>query len=683
MPELSFTDKFQFYRRLGAGGMAEVYLAKQVGIAQFEKLVAVKTILPSQLEKQENIEMFIDEARIAAQLTHANIVQVYDFGLYQDTFYIVMEYVHGISLAKLIRLCTEKEIPFPIDLSLHIMLSICRGLDYAHRKTGLDGQPLNIIHRDLDPQNVLITFEGEVKIGDFGIASANNRMHQTTDGAMKGKVNYMSPEMIEGMQIDQRADIFALGIIFYEMLSGYKPFADRTPIKVLERVVQGNCTDLRELRPDIPIEVAATISRAMAHDRDNRFQSVREMIIEVEEYRSEFLKGDGAIHMNTFVHENFPIIIQPPINPGDIQLNREEQTPDRLFGKFRPAGIRLVDEIPERESTGNEQLDATTPLDVAIAKSKRFRPDDQDRTEPSGVISDHDSRTLVTPSAIKMRNELKGVVPSAGRYLMIALVLVGLAVAAFFGWRTLNNKPTPIAENTTPTPLPETTPTPEAPSPTATPEPAPELFGFVVVSVDPSDAYLSVDGKGVGIAGGSKKVKIPAGKKVAITASKKGFATKSTYALVQPDQTGNAVLKLEAKMGTLSIGSDVGCIASVDGTNVGATPIAAYQITAGTHTISCTNNSLGATVTSTKTVQPGGSAKATLTFMAGLSVNVKPWAEVYLDGKKLGVTPLNKFGIKPGSHTIRLVNPKLGQDMTKVRNFKPGKTVNVSESFIP
>src|SRR5678815_5856104 len=211
---------YRLVRQIAVGGMAEIHLAKTAGIAGFEKYVALKMIHPNFAEDEQFIQMLVDEAKIAVQLTHGNIAQTFDLGRVGDTYYITMEYVDGADLYKILRRASEQDREIPLDVCAFIGKEISSALDHAHRKRDHKGKPLGIVHRDVSPQNVLVSYSGEVKLVDFGIAKAASKVRQTAAGVIKGKYYYMSPEQARGGQIDLRSDIFSAGIVLYEMVAG-------------------------------------------------------------------------------------------------------------------------------------------------------------------------------------------------------------------------------------------------------------------------------------------------------------------------------------------------------------------------------------------------------------------------------------------------------------------------------
>jgi serine/threonine protein kinase len=228
--------KYYLLERINVGGMAEVFKAKATGVEGFERLVAVKRILPSIAEDEEFITMFLDEAKIAVQLTHANIAQIFDLDRVEGSYFIALEYVHGKDMRAIFNRTRQRGELLPIPMSCYAIMKLCEGLDYAHNKHDGTGTFLNLVHRDVSPQNILISYEGEVKIIDFGIAKAVGKSGRTQAGILKGKFGYMSPEQVLGMEIDRRSDVFGVGICLYELLTGERLFVAESDFATLERV---------------------------------------------------------------------------------------------------------------------------------------------------------------------------------------------------------------------------------------------------------------------------------------------------------------------------------------------------------------------------------------------------------------------------------------------------------------
>ncbi len=282
--------KYQLLELLARGGMAEVFKAKSHGVEGFEKVLVIKRILPELSSNPDFVEMFINEAKIAVTLSHANIVQVFDLGRADDTYFIAMEYVAGSDLATVLRRARKYGKPLPVSLAVYLISEVAKGLDYAHRRRDSDLQPLNIVHRDVSPQNVLISYEGEVKLTDFGIAKARGSVEEgTAAGVLKGKYAYMAPEQARGKDVDARTDLFSLGTVLYECLAGRSPFLAASTYDTLQRVRSGESKPLAEVAPEVPEELSAIVARAMSPDPTERYEDAGRFYEELV----QFLYGTG------------------------------------------------------------------------------------------------------------------------------------------------------------------------------------------------------------------------------------------------------------------------------------------------------------------------------------------------------------------------------------------------------
>jgi hypothetical protein len=263
--------KYYLLERINVGGMAEVFKAKTFGVEGFERLLAVKRILPNIAEDEEFITMFIDEAKIAVQLQHANIAQIFDLGKVDDSFFIALEYVHGRDLRSIFDRMRNKGESLPIAMACYVTMQVCEGLDYAHNKRDAQGRELNLVHRDISPQNVLIGYEGECKLIDFGIAKAAGKASKTQAGILKGKFGYMSPEQVRGLPIDKRSDIFAVGIVLYELLTGERLFIGESDFSTLEKVRNVEIQPPSSYNKKIPQELERVVLKALARDPEDRY----------------------------------------------------------------------------------------------------------------------------------------------------------------------------------------------------------------------------------------------------------------------------------------------------------------------------------------------------------------------------------------------------------------------------
>ncbi len=294
--------------KIATGGMAELFKAKRKGVEGFEKTLAVKRILSTVAEDRELVEMLIDEAKIASQLTHPNIVQIFDLGKKDNSYFIAMEYVHGKDLRTILKTLNSKKKLLPYELSAYITIKICDALYYAHNKTDTEGKPLKIVHRDVSPQNILISYDGEVKLADFGIAKASTKLHQTVAGQIKGKMLYMSPEQSKGSKgIDWRTDIFSLGCVLFEMVTSKKLFMADSEMAVLEKVQKGKIVKPSSVNPEVPAQLESIILKALKLRPSDRYQSAIEMKKDLEKFiLSRRRSLPDNYELSLFMAELFP-----------------------------------------------------------------------------------------------------------------------------------------------------------------------------------------------------------------------------------------------------------------------------------------------------------------------------------------------------------------------------------------
>ena len=274
--------KYIILDQLAVGGMAELFRAMITSVQGFEKLIAIKKILPHLASEEDLVNSFIDEAKLAALLHHQNVVQIYDFGRLEETYFIAMEYLFGKDCRIICKKAIEKNILLDRQNALFIVSRICAGLDYAHKLKDFQGKALNIIHRDISPQNILITYEGDIKIVDFGIAKAASQNTHTQMGMIKGKVAYMSPEQAMGRPIDHRSDIFSCGIILYELITGTRMFSGDT-MHILSKIRDADYVKPEESQDDLPKKLIEVFDRALQKDPEDRYQTCGEMLNDIEE----------------------------------------------------------------------------------------------------------------------------------------------------------------------------------------------------------------------------------------------------------------------------------------------------------------------------------------------------------------------------------------------------------------
>jgi serine/threonine protein kinase len=314
--------------KVAAGGMAEVWRAKITGEANFQRILAIKKILPHVSEDEDFITMFTDEALITASLVHANIGQVYEFSKVEDVFYIAMEYISGKDLKSLWSWSKARGQVMPVELAAFIVAKMCDGLDYAHSRRDNAGNVSGVVHRDISPQNVLISWEGDVKVIDFGIAKATEKSGKTRPGTLKGKFAYMAPEQIRGLPLDGRSDIFALGVVLYELCTGQRGFQADSEFSLLEMVRNVEIRPPSLLNQALPPEMERIIYKALAKDRNQRYATCSDMSEDLQRFLLMRGKPPQARDLSAFMRENFTVDYEKErarlesyreVNPRDFQ----------------------------------------------------------------------------------------------------------------------------------------------------------------------------------------------------------------------------------------------------------------------------------------------------------------------------------------------------------------------------
>ena len=333
--------RYELIKEIGAGGMAHVHLARVVGEGGFERLVAVKVMYEQMARDRDFVAMFLDEARLAAKIRHPNVVGTIDVQRTDDGIFLVMDYVDGLSLGKLLRLLRRAGEPMPLGVALRIVIDALNGLSAAHQLKDRDGQPLKLIHRDVSPQNVLIGSDGVSRLTDFGVARAEARLSSTAGGQIKGKVPYMSPEQIASDDFDQRSDLFAAGVVLWEALVGKRLFKADNQLALMHRVLEGDIAPPSSLRDDIPAAIDALCIKALARDPNRRHQSATAFVDAIEEAAAEAsVRVAGARKVASFIEPYAPKAASlppaPPSSPSQVTpmpkmatLTSFERPPDK------------------------------------------------------------------------------------------------------------------------------------------------------------------------------------------------------------------------------------------------------------------------------------------------------------------------------------------------------------------
>jgi len=297
--------KYTLINRIAVGGMAEIFLARQEGVEGFEKTICIKRIRPHLSSQVSFVRMFLNEAKLAAQLNHPNIVQIFDLGRIGESYFIAMEFISGRDMSRCIPKAEKVGIHFPLVYALKVVTSVCEGLYFAHNRTDAYGKPLNIVHRDITPENVMVSFNGTVKVLDFGIAKATSQLEQTRAGEIKGKLSYMSPEQCMGKPLDHRSDIFSLGVVAYEWVTGYKLFTGENEMAILKSIIDGKIYPPSYFKEDVPEPVERILMKALEKDREKRYQSAWDLQYDIDQFLGTQEFQPSNIHLSNFMKQLF------------------------------------------------------------------------------------------------------------------------------------------------------------------------------------------------------------------------------------------------------------------------------------------------------------------------------------------------------------------------------------------
>ena len=411
-------QRYRVIERLASGGMAEVFLAENAGIEGFKKRVAIKRVLPHLSEKKKFIKMFLDEARLSAHLSHSNVAQVFDIGVGENVYFIVMEYVDGADLKAVIEFMKNAHRPFPVESACFIVEKLCEGLTYAHELQGPDGMPLKIVHRDMSPPNVLITKYGEVKIVDFGLAKATSQLEKSEPGIIKGKFSYLSPEAATGSEVDQRTDVFAVGIILWELLAGRRLFVAENDFATVKMVQMAAVPPIRQMNPAVPPELEPIIARALARDPMSRYPSARELGRDLTNFLFKLGRPVGAYDIAELVRGAMALrkraqpdkasIIDKLIEEALLEftsLNSEKGRPS-LIQVDEPHRIDSFEDIAKWVEEISSP--ASMPPSAGDMKALRSRPPSalaSPSSAPSAPVETHRSPSIRAPAAAPATTE--------------------------------------------------------------------------------------------------------------------------------------------------------------------------------------------------------------------------------------------------------------------------------------
>lgn len=423
-PAVQTFGKYQILDRIATGGMAEIFKAQLEGIGGFKRTFAIKRVLPHLSKNTDYVNMLVDEAKVAGLLSHANIVQILDLGQVDDIWYIAMEYVRGKDLGAVTERLAERGLVLPVPHAAFIAIELLKGLDYAHKRQVQRGGrpvPLNIIHRDVSPANILIAYQGEVKLTDFGIARASLKVMETQAGVIKGRFDYMSPEQAAGSRdLDQRSDLFSVGVLLYQMLTGAHPFSAETELDTLDNVRAGTYIPITEHNPDVPYALEAVVDRALRTNRDERYMTAQSF----KEALDKFFQDAGFLFtqdtLGTYIQDLFPESRKRPVAvPQDDGLSPDPRTEevdllDMDEGPTRVMDASILQNLPDTPapvSTAQDPEEETVIKPNSLAQVRRntttkrntsefLRPNFDDAEAPTVVGRIPDSEPFRQAAAV-------------------------------------------------------------------------------------------------------------------------------------------------------------------------------------------------------------------------------------------------------------------------------------------
>ena len=635
--------RYQLLALLATGGMAEIYLARQEGIKGFERLVVIKKILPHLARRKRFVEMFFDEARIAALLSHPNIVQIYDLGQDENdpegSYYIAMEYLEGESLGYLVKQARKASRLMPSQLAAGIVAQVCDGLDYAHKLHDSRGKPLHIVHRDVSPHNIIVLFSGGVKLVDFGIAKAASQVHQTREGSLKGKLTYIAPEQCESKPVDARSDVFSMGVVLWELLTRRRLFKRDSDAAKVQAIMSDPIPRVRDIQAAVSPELESIAQKALQRDAAKRFKTAGEMGAAIREHLRRMGAAAGVQEIAAFVQEVF----------GDRARTKKRlleeikaQRADELsLGVLKPEteeSLPSRSQVEDSDSLDEEPTPVSSPGDIDEEMPTHKMKSPLKRASPDAPVSE----TLVPP-------------PPGGKPAGEPVQTVTVKKVPIFVWVVI-----------------------------------PALLAFVIVAL-----FWKFGGKSIPVE------PPPPPEQPAVDA---GTPEKTPPEKAPPETADVVPVKPDVTPGSrpslLAIRSrPSGCRVEIDGVEVfGQTPIERVAVEPDTEhvvTVLCPGHS-----GESKRVKSLPGEWITLDFAppvdakpeepkppkpkiktGTLRLDTVPWSEVFYKKRKLGMTPLLGVKLPEGTHKLKAVNAGRGLEKIIKVTIKAGKTTTLKVSL--
>jgi serine/threonine-protein kinase len=596
--------KYILLEKLASGGMAEVFLAKSLGASGVNKFLAIKRILPQYSDNKDFIDMFKEEAKIAVNLNHGSVVSIYDFGIERGQFYLVMEYVEGRNLRQVLNELKKRSQQFSIEQVAYMMKEVAAGLDHAHRLIdGTTGRPLNLVHRDMSPQNVMVSFEGEVKVIDFGIAKAESQLEATKTGTLKGKFGYMSPEQADGQSIDSRTDLFSLGIVLWELLAHDRLFTSNSEAAILRKIRECQIPSIRKVNPSVPVELENIVNKALAKDRALRYQTAAAFHKDLNRFLNteypDFSAHDFAIFIKNAFAESYAESKRKLVEYSRVSSGFDDKTHITQTLTYAPdsgaqSNISGMPPVPNDNENEKLNIETDTQLKVDLSDlkdedghTKIKRPTTMGRTSSRASVPSH-TRTHVNPNTRSVIRKQSAFDP-----VIVFFVVAILSVGGFLTWKTpqifkgiLGKKLNIVANSNQ-----------SGGEQSNQPEEKTELAatGLVTVTVtsDPPGADIFIRGKNTGSVTPAQ-IQIPANQDVVLTLKKIGYLEyENTIYSAENGKTIKTTL-LSGKTGALNlalINGGAQPVVEINGIKINETlPLKNYRIPAGIPVVIQVNN---------------------------------------------------------------------------------------------
>jgi len=662
--------KYQLLRKLATGGMAEVFLAKTAGPMGFEKQLVIKRILPHLAEDPQFVQMFLGEAKLAAQLNHPNLVQIFDFGESEGSYFIAMEYIDGPTVRLLLQRAREQSLAVPFVLAARIVSAAAEGLAYAHEFTdAVTDESLQLVHRDVSPDNILISRSGSVKVVDFGIAKARGVSHHTQTGTIKGKVAYMAPEQLKGDVLDRRVDLYGLGVVLYELLTLNMPYEAVSDASLVQKVLYDPYVPPAERRPELPLALQQVLTQLLAKNRDHRYEDCRALQADLERYIHATGETASGYALSQLISRLVPAV---PMGTPLTQPEMPIFTPTALGAAELSAGVFPLD-APGVDGEAKTAV-ASTPVRRAAPEGFVF---------PGALESERSPVRAVRPLGVDFAGtDLHGSAaatdPSRGSPrraspwpLLVVFLGLGLAAAAaWFFWSRPSAPPEQPVASPAPVaspPAPPLTP-PETVAKPASPPPLPSAPVPVTPAPAPEATALKLPAPIAAPAPTPKREHNVSTKLLGAFEAAEAQAPKAPGG----EETPEPYIRFESKPPLhVRVGDHI----------VGTTPVVVRLPAPGAADVELFDTGLGLTRVEHVELNAGDNGVRTVTFEKGaIDFQLQPGIVVYVDGKKLGEAPFEKpVPLYEGKHPVRLV---LGdQEERRLITVAPGETETLEFSF--